>query len=246
MKQTEKTAIVLRYANYRENDRMLLLFSPTRGRIDAGCRGCRKARSPLLNASELFALGDFELFEKGGRYTVTGASLIETFYPLRADYDRLSCGIWLLNLCEAVIQPGQPDQPLFLLLLHTLSRLTFSSQPWPGLLTGFLLHFAVAEGFRPRLRHCVRCGRRLPPEEPCHWFDVAEGGAVCSACRQPGDPPVTPGQLSWLEAALQKPASAWVAEAGEPAPFPLMRAYVEQRLDRSLKSAASLPPLPEP
>ena len=29
MRQTERTAIVLRYANYRDNDRMLTLFSPT-------------------------------------------------------------------------------------------------------------------------------------------------------------------------------------------------------------------------
>ena len=33
MKQTDNTAIVLRYANYRDNDRMLTLFSPTRGRL---------------------------------------------------------------------------------------------------------------------------------------------------------------------------------------------------------------------
>ena len=57
MKQTEHTAIVLRYANYRDNDRMLTLFSPTKGRIEALARGCRKPRSPILNASELFALG---------------------------------------------------------------------------------------------------------------------------------------------------------------------------------------------
>ena len=241
MRQTEKTAIVLRYANYRDNDRMLTLFSPTRGRIDANSRGCRKARSPLLNASELFALGDFELFEKNGRYTVTGASLIETFYPLREDYDRLSCGVWLLNLCEAAIQPNQPDQPLFMLLLHTLSRLTFSDQPWPPLLTGFLAHFAQVEGFRPRLRHCARCGRRLPADQPCFWFDHTGGGAVCPDCRKPGDPPVTPAQLAWLEGVLEKPASGWTDPENTAAPFQLMRAYVEQRLDRRIASAAALP-----
>lgn len=81
MKQTEHTAIVLRYANYRDNDRMLTLFSPTKGRIEALARGCRKPRSPILNASELFALGDFELYERGNHLTVISANLMETFYP---------------------------------------------------------------------------------------------------------------------------------------------------------------------
>lgn len=108
MKQTEHTAIVLRYANYRDNDRMLTLFSPTKGRIEALARGCRKPRSPILNASELFALGDFELYERGNHLTVISANLMETFYPLRADFDRLAVGTYLLGVVENVIQPGVP------------------------------------------------------------------------------------------------------------------------------------------
>ena len=41
MGQITTNAIVLRRVDYRENDRMLTLFSPTLGRIDALCRGCR-------------------------------------------------------------------------------------------------------------------------------------------------------------------------------------------------------------
>ena len=161
MKQTEHTAIVLRYANYRDNDRMLTLFSPTKGRIEALARGCRKPRSPILNASELFALGDFELYERGNHLTVISANLMETFYPLRADFDRLAVGTYLLGVVENVIQPGVPAQETFMLLLHTLSRLTFSDQPWRPLLTGFLLHLSQSEGFVPRLHHCVHCQRRI-------------------------------------------------------------------------------------
>ena len=35
MVQITSNAIVLRRADYRENDRMLTLYSPTQGRIDA-------------------------------------------------------------------------------------------------------------------------------------------------------------------------------------------------------------------
>ena len=105
MVQTENTAIVLRHADYRDNDRMVTLLSPSRGRIDAIIRTCRKPKSHNLNAGELFALGDYMLIENGGRNTVTSVRLIETFYPLRNDYERLTCGVYLLNLTEAVIEP---------------------------------------------------------------------------------------------------------------------------------------------
>lgn len=98
MQQTEHTAIVLRCVNYRDHDRMLTLLSPTKGKIEVISRGCRKPRSPLLNASELFALGDFELYDRTGRINLVSANLIETFYPLRSDFDRLACGTYCLNI----------------------------------------------------------------------------------------------------------------------------------------------------
>ena len=241
MIQTENTAIVLRHADYRDNDRMVTLLSPSRGRIDAVIRGCRKPKSHNLNAGELFALGDYMLRESGGRITVTSVHLIETFYPLRADYDRLTCGIYLLNLAEAAAEPEQEQQELFMLLLHTLSRLTFSDQEWKPLLAGFLLHFAACEGFVPRLHHCVLCGKKLEEGEPV-FFDIEEGGIVCGACRKHREQaPLFPEQLRWLRMAERSGTAAWVNTPEASAPFTLLRRYVEQRLGRRICSGAMLP-----
>ena len=241
MVQTENTAIVLRHANYRDNDRMVTLLSPSRGRIDAVIRNCRKPRSHNLNAGELFALGNYMLVESGGRVTVTSVHLIETFYPLRNDYDRLACGIYLLNLAEAVIEPEQEQQELFMLLLHTLSRLAFSEQAWKPLLAGFLLHFDACQGFKPRLNHCVFCGKRLEENEPA-FFDADEGGVLCETCRRgKGQIALAASQLRWMRNALQSGASGWVDSQTAEAPFALLRHYTEQRLGRRIRSATQLP-----
>ncbi len=241
MIQTENTAIVLRRVNYRDNDRMVTLLSPSRGRIDALIRNCRKPKSHNLNAAELFALGDYMLIETGGRIIVTSVHLIETFYPLRADYDRLTCATWLLSLAEAAAEPEQEQQELFMLLLHTLSRLTFSDQPWKPLLSGFLLHFSACQGFRPRLNHCVHCGRPLPEEGP-FWFDAAEGGVCCRECKkEKSQVPLAPEQVRWMRGALKSGSASWVEFPSAYAPFPLLRNYVEQRMGRRIKSAAMLP-----
>ncbi|MDO4483568.1 MAG: DNA repair protein RecO [Clostridia bacterium] len=240
MQQTEQTAIVLRYANYRDNDRMLTLLSPTRGRMEVLARGCRRPKSPLLSVSDLFALADFEVYEKSGRLTLTAAHPIETFYPLRSDYDRLTCGVYLLGCCEAVIQPGEPAQQLFMLLLHTLSRLTFSPQEWKPLLAGFLLNFAAIEGFKPRLNHCVSCGKRLTEDEPVS-FDLQEGGLACKACRRPGSVPLAAEQAKWMRHALTSPASGWVNTPEQYAPFTLLKDYVQQNVGRPIKGSEMLP-----
>ena len=241
MIQTENTAIVLRHADYRDNDRMVTLLSPSRGRIDALIRSCRKPKSHNLNAGELFALGDYMLHESGGRATVTSVRLIETFYPLRGDYTRLTCGIYLLNLAEAAAEPEQEQRELFMLLLHTLSRLTFSDQEWKPLLAGFLLHFSACQGFRPRLNHCVHCGNRLPEEGP-FFFDTEGGGLCCGNCRkEKSQVPLAPEHVRWMRKALLSGSASWVDTPDAAAPFPLLRQYVEQRMGRRIKSAAMLP-----
>lgn len=240
MNQTENTAIVLRRVNYRDNDRMVTLLSPSRGRIDALIRNCRKPKSHNLNAAELFALGDYMLVETGGRIIVTSVHLIETFYPLRADYDRLTCAVWLLTLAEAAAEPEQEQQELFMLLLHTLSRLAFSAQPWKPLLSGFLLHFSACQGFKPRLNHCVLCGRR--PEEPPFFFGAEEGGLICGDCRRSRNQvPLSPEQLRWMRRALTVGSASWVNTPEAEAPFDLLRSYVESKLGRRLKPGALLP-----
>ena len=241
MIQTENTAIVLRRVNYRDNDRMVTLLSPSRGRIDAIIRNCRKPKSHNLNSGELFALGDYMLHEADGRITVTSVRLIETFYPLRADYDRLSVGVYLLSLAEAVSEPEQEQQELFMLLLHTLSRLAFSDQEWKPLLSGFLLHFAACQGFKPRLNHCVFCGKVLEENAPFR-FDPEEGGLVCRNCRPlPAQFPVALEQVRWMRMALSSGSASWVDSPEAYAPFPVLRAYVEQKLGRRFRAAASLP-----
>ena len=71
-------AIVLRHADYREHDRMLTLLSPSMGRVEALCRGCKRPQSPLLAASEWFALGENVLFSGKGHMTVTACDLTES------------------------------------------------------------------------------------------------------------------------------------------------------------------------
>ena len=241
MIQTENTAIVLRRVNYRDNDRMVTLLSPSRGRIDAVIRNCRKPKSHNLNAAELFALGDYMVIENGGRMIVTSVHLIETFYPLRADYVRLACAVWLMNLTEAAAEPEQEQQELFMLLLHTLSRLAFSDQPWKPLLSGFLLHFSACQGFKPRLNHCALCGKPLG-EDPPLFFDAEEGGLCCGDCRRKKEQvPLSPEEVRWMRRALTVGSASWVNSEDAQAPFPVLRSYVEGKLGRRMKSGSQLP-----
>lgn len=178
-------AIVTGYTDYRDNDRMLTLFSMERGRIDCKARNCRKPTAPLLACAQPFVFGEFELFFHNDRVTVNGCELKESFYPLREDVDRFMTAAAITRLTNAVIEREAPDTELFSLLYHVLSFLSYSASEPKDLLIAFLTHFLDHAGYRPSLTHCAVC-RRDVRSDAVLYYSARAGGAVCSACPHEG------------------------------------------------------------
>lgn len=180
-------AIVTGYADYRDNDRMLTLFSAERGRIDCKARNCRKPTAPLLACAQPFVFGEFELYSQNDRSTVNGCEIRETFYPLREDVDRFMAASAVTQLTNAVIEHEAPDEPLFSLLYHMLSFLAYTDSEPKDLLLAFILHYLDHAGYRPSLTRCSICRRDIR-QDPILFYDAETGGAVCSACPHPTRP----------------------------------------------------------
>lgn len=173
------SALVLRRSEYRDYDRMVTLLSPTMGQVDAVARGCRKPKSPLLNAAEPFCAGEYTLAEAHGRYTVTSCQVQESNYPIREDPDKLIHGAYYLHLALVAALPGEPSEELFLLTLKALAFLSYSSLP-PELTTAaFELHYLGLTGQAPQMDRCAVCGREVSGPT---YFSERLGGAVCAPC----------------------------------------------------------------
>ena len=236
--------IVLRHVNFGENDRILTILSPTLGLVTVSARGCRKATSRMLSASELFTAGEYLLYEKEGRFTLSSFSLQENFYPLRNDFTRLSHGAYWLALCEATAQPGEDCARLFKMLMLSLAVLTYGDLPERALTAVFLMQFSILMGFEPCLDVCVQCGK---PLQPPMRYDAEHGGACCARCA-PAGAALAPQTLEWLREAQKKGAFVLAGKRGLPEAdketveqaFRLMRAHVERRVEKAIAAAKFL------
>ena len=229
-------AIVLRYANYRDHDRMLTLLSPQNGRVDVLARGCRRPKSPLLAASELFVHGEFVLFRTNDRYTLSSCALTDSFYGLRLDPYRLTCATYLLGLAQAAAQPDQPAEELYALLLKGLYHLTYAEdEPALAVVSTFLLLYANAIGYRPRMNHCVRCGRLLALDQGAR-MDIEAGGLCCYNCARGEQFALSAEDVTWMRGLRDFSVAKGAAEL-----FPMLRRYVESRIDTPIKAGRFLP-----
>lgn len=246
MGQIVTNAIVLRRADYRENDRMITLFSPTLGRIDALSRGCRRQKSPLMAASELFCSGEYVLYQSREHTTVVSCQVQETYYELRGDYERLSHGMYCLELCAAAIQPAQENERLFMLLLKCLAHLCYGETPPRRVTAVFLMGITSLLGFRPQVGRCAKCGTpilqgKAQEETLIAAFGAEAGGVLCPGCSAGERCRLREKDVLYLQDIMKRGLVSLEDEAQCPDDlFSALRALAEGRLDVPIRSGRML------
>ena len=157
MKTIKVRALVLREYEAGESDKRLLLLCKEHGRIMAYARGARKPSSKFMAASQLFTYADFVLAMGNGFYSVTQAEVIESFYSLRQDYDRLMTACSVVELCEKTVWDNINCDVLLQLALKTLSHLSKGKLPHLQVYCVFLHRFLMFHGIWPRVQSCIVC-----------------------------------------------------------------------------------------
>ncbi len=162
-------ALILRHSVDREQDRLLVVLTPTLGKFQLRARGTKKSLSKLGGSLE--PLTEVDLTLANGRTVdiVTGSVILQRWPELRRDLVASVSAQWLLELVERVTKPNQPEQGLYPLVIELLEGMT-AELTWPyGRRWLALLRRAwlvlQQEGFTPALDRCGQCHRRLDPGE---------------------------------------------------------------------------------
>ena len=198
------SGIVTRYANYKDNDRMLTILTE-QGSIGAAARGCRRPNSPLLPCSELFVYGEFVFFEKQGKYSVNACDVRESFYPLRQDMDRFYAAAHMLEVANGLAEEGANCGELLRLLYYALTYTSYTDSHPLDMAVVFTAKSLAAMGYTPSITRCASCGDDLRGL-PRMGFEPAAGGAVCGGCMAPDGTNVSPLSLEALRRMLLLPA----------------------------------------
>jgi len=173
------TAVVLRQRKLGEADKILTLFTPNLGKLDAVAKGVRRPKSKLAGHVEPLTYTTF-LIAKGRELdVVTQAQALEVFLPLREELERTSRAFYVAELVDRLTPERQESFPVFRLLLETLQRLATGSR-LDIALRFFEMRLLETLGYRPQLEECVACGK--PLEAVANNWSAESGGVVCPAC----------------------------------------------------------------
>jgi DNA repair protein RecO (recombination protein O) len=174
------TGVVLRTYKLRESDRIVVFHTLEHGKVRAVAKGVRKTNSKF--GSRLEPMSHVRLLLSRGRELdiVSQAESVEPLTPLLSSLDRASQGIAAIEAVDQLTLEREPSPHLYRMLVGVLR--TIAARPSALNVPAFYWKLLAAEGVRPALDACVRCGG-VEPEVQLVAFDLAEGGVLCRACR---------------------------------------------------------------
>ena len=115
-------ALVTRAIEYKDNDKILTLYSYEKGKITAGIKGVKKSGAKLKFASEPFCFAEFILANKGERNTVINATFIDSFYNLRTSLLKYYSSSVIAETVNLLVEQEIRDENLFNLIITLKSN----------------------------------------------------------------------------------------------------------------------------
>ncbi len=175
--------IVIRASNYRDNDKIVSIFTNEFGLISAKVKGARKANTKLKFASLPFCFAQFELSTYSENAVVNNAVEIENFFNITLDYNKYVYGVAILELVEMVALSLDDYSLFYSVLVKALHTLCFTTLNPNLVFFRFALGVFKMSGYQFNVDFCFRCGQVLTNA----WWNHKTGELVCADCISFGD-----------------------------------------------------------
>lgn len=177
--------IVLGVANSSDNDKVLTILTPDLGRISVFCKGAKKTKSALLNATEYLAFSEIIIYKSvNDNYSINAAEVIEVFYNLRTDIEKLNYATTISKIIYDVTQENEPAAPILQLFLNTLYVLSETDKNKDLVFSIFQIRLLAMIGFLPNVARCVSCDEPMVEEMNDFYFSIKDDGVKCEVCQR--------------------------------------------------------------
>ena len=171
--------IVVKEMKYKDNSKILTIFTKELGKITIMARGACNPKSRLISNTELFFHNNYELYKGKTFYYINDTDTINSFYSIREDIDRLMYGSYFLELIDLGLIDEAKNETIFKLLLKGLEVLSEKKDNFSRFVLAYEMKFISFLGYRPNFRACVSCDST----KSSRWrFSIREGGIVCENC----------------------------------------------------------------
>lgn len=177
------TAIILRTYDFKDFDKIVVLYSKDFGLIRAIAKGAKRPKSNLRGRIEPTICAEFVLFEGKNLHTINQCDVVESFKNIRRDLKKITFACYFLELSAAFAVEKDPAALTFYnMIFDILERLEKSPEETLDIcLNDFEFQLISYAGYEPVFELCTRCNSNLDSVSRL-YFSPYMGSVVCSNC----------------------------------------------------------------
>ena len=229
------SGIVLGGVSFGESDKILNIFTLEKGVVSAKIKGVKKAGAKLKFAAQPFCFAEFLFSKTQDKRTVIGASLIDSFYPLRTDIKRYYAGATVLEFIKRFYRESTIDENEFFYCINALKNVSYGDNPLSSLVE-FLVVSLQVSGYALSLPNCFGCGCEIDGRV---FFDYRSGAFLCEECKTEGAREISPVTLTALIDAKEQKLTDENLD-GVKKSLKLIEYYLANRAEEKLASLSEL------
>lgn len=125
METLELDALCLCAQDYKENDKIITLYTTEKGKINVIAKGCKKPKAKLKFASSPFCFGKYYLAKRGSIYTLTGCESYEMFFSVVEDIEKYYAGCVVLEILNKMSLEDDFNPAFFTLSLRCIKDICY-------------------------------------------------------------------------------------------------------------------------
>lgn len=178
----EKTkAVVIKAQDYKENDKLVWLYTEQFGKVTAIARGAKKSKSRLFALTLPLCYADYALFKGKSLFNLQEGKIENSFQGLLSNLDKLTYSSYVCELIDICMQDGENNKKLYKDFITCLYLLNTDALDYEMLIRSFELKLLKATGYGLNLDNCVSCKNKITVT---NYISISHFGGVCETCNR--------------------------------------------------------------
>ncbi len=232
--EEKESGIVLGAVNFSENDKILNIFTLGKGVICARIKGVKKAGAKLKFAAEPFCFAEYIFSKNADKRTVIGASLIDSFYPIRENIHKYFCAGAVVEFIKRFYKEELIDEQEFVICINALKEIAYTENYLTALVK-FLILALENFGYKITLDRCFCCEKQIDGRI---FFDYRNGAFLCADCFNGEGREVSITTYHAMQSATE--GTLKDSDEGSKKALRLLDYYITNRVEENLNSLKEL------
>ena len=131
-----------------------------------------------MGATQFLCFGEYLLYKSSSTYSINSCEIIEAFYNLRIDLDKLKYASYITKIINDVTTENQNTYRVLQLYLNTLYMIAETDKELKLINSIFTLRLLSIIGFRPAIDECKNCKTK----DSLNYFSFKDSSLKCKEC----------------------------------------------------------------